>query len=159
MFGMSDSGKLTLQLEIVWWIFTLLVVLGVMYPILSNVPEYPFTFSNVLYIVVFITITRHIFLLKHSFLANAQWAKAIILLVTVPFVFYLVTELHHFQTYLDDYSADAFLGNLSEPLRTELESYIRNEMILFGTGSIIAACILPFRLIISLWRWKNGGNV
>lgn len=156
---MSDTRKMTFQLELVWWTFTFLLAAGVLYPILSNTNNYPFTFSNVLFIATFITLTRHIFLLKYTYLAHANRIKIIIILSTAPFVFYLVTELNYFQTFIDENSIDFFLGHLNEPLHTQLESYIHTEMILFGVGAVIAAVVLPLRLVVSLWRWKNTGEV
>jgi len=32
-------------------------------------------------------------------------------------------------------------------------------MIFFGVGGIITGIILPFRMIISLWRMRNKGTV
>ena len=43
--------------------------------------------------------------------------------------------------------------------QTSLINYIKNEMIFFGVGSIITGIILPFRMIISLWRMRNKGTV
>ena len=39
------------QLELYFWLFTLLVTAAVMLPILTSVPGYPFTFVNIVYVI------------------------------------------------------------------------------------------------------------
>ena len=97
---MTDlNTKLPLRLELFWWLFTAVVAIGVIYPIISSLNNFPFLFLNILYIVTFITVTRYLFLLKHTFLARSQAAKLVIIFLTLPFVFYLVQELNLFQTF------------------------------------------------------------
>jgi len=125
----------------------------------SKITDYPFLITNIIYIIVFVTFTRYIFLLKHTFLSHRQVLKPILIVLCIPLFFYLVSELNYFQTYLDERGIDSFLGEISYENRPRIASFIRNEMILFGVGSIITTVILPLRMILSLWRWKNRGTV
>ena len=36
-----------------------------------------------------------------------------------------------------------------------LLNYMRREYVFFGVGSVIAAVVLPFRMLISFWRVYN----
>jgi len=156
---MDEKVALSLRLELFWWLFTLLVVFGVLFPILRKVESYPFFWLNVVYIIVFITFTRYVFLLKHSFLANQNRLKALLIALSVPLIFYLINGLNYFQTFLDENGFESFLSNLSYEEIGSMGNYIRNEMLLFAVGSIIIAIILPFRMMLSLWRWRNRGTI
>lgn len=156
---MDNKAGLTIKLELIWWLFTGVLLIGVLYPIISRITNYPFLWINCIYIIVFITLTRYIFLLKHTFLGNRQILKAIIIILSIPLTFYLISELNYFQTYLDEKGIDSFLQEVSYENRPKIGSFIRNEMILFGVGSIIVAVLFPMRMILSLWRWKNRGTV
>jgi len=146
-------------LELIWWVFTAVVVIGVLLPIYTNVEGYPFYFINIVYVVTFITLTRYIFLLRYTFLAKRERIKLILFFLSIPFVFYLGQELNHFQTFLDEEGLNAVTGFLPLSSGTGMIQYIQNEILLFGVGSIICAVVFPFRLMVSIWRFRNKGTV
>jgi len=37
-------------------------------------------------------------------------------------------------------------------------NYVRSEMLFFGVGSIIVAIIMPFRMVMSVWRTYNTAD-
>jgi len=134
--------------------------MGVLYPIYNKVANnYPFYFANILFIVVFITFTRLIFLLKYSFLADWEKIKIGLITITPILLFFLVNELNYFQTFLDEKGVENFLAQMSIPEQETMRKYITAEMLLFGVGSLIAAVILPIRLLMSIWRVRNRGTV
>ncbi len=161
----QSKGKLLFLLEFMWWIFTAIIVFAVLYPILSAFDQFPFLWQNILFIVVFITLTRYIFLLKHTFLAPYKVIKIIFFFASIPFVFFLVSQLHGFQVFLDEQGQEVLFGqphvlNAIDPDdQINLMSYIRKEMLFFGVGSIIVAVLWPFRMLISVWRMMNRGTV
>lgn len=156
----KQQQSLFIKLEVLWWLITLTVVSGVLYPIYSKVGNnYPFYFANILFIVVFITFTRLIFLLKFSFLANWEKIKIALITITPILLFFLVNELNFFQTFLDEKGVENFLAKMSIPEMETMRKYITAEMLLFGVGSLIASVVLPIRLLISVWRARNRGTV
>lgn len=156
---MDKQLSLSLRLEFIWWIFTFILLAGVLYPILSAIDDYPFLVMNVIFVIVFVTLTRYVFLLKHTFLAYRQILKSIIIVLSIPLIFYLINEMNFFQTYIDENGMDSFLGNLPYKRIGSLGKYIRAEMLFFGTGSLIIAVITPIRMLISIWRTMNRGTV
>ncbi|MCB9276460.1 MAG: hypothetical protein H6564_20670 [Lewinellaceae bacterium] len=147
------------QLELLFLVFTAFITVAVLFPILNSVPKYPFLFDNILYIMTAVTVTRYLFLLQHTFLARRQVLKVALVFIFIPFVFYLIQELNHFQVYLDEEGLDAVVGNLPYESRGNMVDYIRSEMILFSVASIVASVAFPIRLIISVWRTRNWGMV
>jgi len=146
-------------LEIIFWAFTAVVAFAVLFPVVNEIKTYPFLFINVVYIVTAITVTRYMFLLQHTFLAHRQALKVALVFLCIPFVFYLIQGLNHFQTFIDEQGLDALVGSLPYQRRNNMADYIRNEMLFFGTASIISSAAFPFRLLASVWRNRNRGTV
>jgi hypothetical protein len=146
-------------LELLWWIFTGLVIVIVLFPIWENVPKYPFFIQNAFFIVALITFSRYIFLLPITFIARMKWIKVFIIAAAVLFFFVMSTALSDFRNFLDEKGLQTLVSHLHVTEQTRLIHYMKNEMIFFGVGSIIAGIILPMRMITSLWRMRNKGTV
>ncbi len=142
-------------LELIWWVITGLVTTVILLPILKNTIDYPFLKINVFFIITLLTFFRYVFFLRFTFLKRLRWAKFILVFLSIPLIFMLVNYLNHFLTYLDENSFDSFLIGRADP---HLAGYIKSEMLLFGVGSVIISVILPFRMILSLWRQHNRGT-
>jgi hypothetical protein len=152
------SAKMA-QMEGLWWVVTLLIAVAVVLPIYFATGPYRFMTQNIIYVVVFITFTRYIFLLPYTFLANRQMLKQVIIFACIPAIFFLVQELNTFQTFLDENSMEAIIGPLPLKKAAGIGRYLHAEMLLFAVGAIISAVLLPFRLGLSIWRTRNRGTV
>ncbi len=144
--------------ELIWWLFTAVVTVIVLLPVYSRIPDYPFWLSNIIFIVTFITLTRYIFFLPHTFLANRQILKIALVFLIIPLIFYLIQGLNYFQTLLDEEGIEAVVGALPFAEQNTMIDYIRSEMLLFGVGSVISGIVFPFRMIMSVWRQRNRGK-
>lgn len=162
---MKDSTKLKGKLELVWWIFTLIVLAAIMVPIYNAFKAYPFWTSNIVAIIVFITYVRLIFLTKHSPIAYNFPIKLFLVFFSLPLTFYLISSLFGFQDFLDTEGQNALMQPelLRKPLSAvdgvNLTNFIRKEMLFFTVGSIITSIMMPFRMIQSIWRTRNRGTV
>lgn len=145
--------------EILWWIVTLLVIILVLFPIWEDAPAYPFFFQNALFIILFITFSRYIFFLPISFIARAKWIKVAIIAAAAIAFFIMSTALGDFRNYLDEKGLQTLVDHLHVTEQTRMITYMKNEMIFFGVGSIITGILLPIRMIVSLWRMRNTGRV
>lgn len=155
----ATPAKLIISLEVIWWIVTAVVIGGVLFPLRNYLQAYPFLITNIIYIIVFITLTRYTFLLPFTFLAYRQSLKIILVFLCIPLVFLLVQELNTFQTFLDYNGPEALLGETNFEIGDSIVRYTYNEMLLFGVGSIIVGVIFPLRLVLSIWRGRNHGTV
>ena len=149
------NQRLVGSLEILWWVVTLVIAGGVLYPIYRAAPDYPFWVANSVFIVVFVTATRYIFLLRHTWLARMQKSKLLIMLLTLPLTAYLINEINFIQTYLDENTFEGFLGHLPNQRLLSLTKYIRSEVLFFGVGAVISIFVLFFRLLRSIWLVRN----
>ena len=156
---MEKQKSLEIRMEILWWVFTAIVVVAVMFPIINNVDDYPFLIPNIIFIIVFITFARYFFLLKHTFLARRQTLKILIFFLCIPLVFYLVQEINAVRGYLDENGIDDLVKNLQYEDHWSFTSYIKTQMNFFGAASVIVAVLLPLRSLLSVWRNRNRGTV
>lgn len=160
---MEQEKKLLLTLELVFWVVTAVITYGVLRPIITNLTGFPFLWHNVLAIVVTVTYTRYIFLWKYTFFSKSNIIRALIMIASIPLVFFLIQNTNSLQSYIDDYGYEAFMDLLKQPLSDErrlgLLEYIKSEFVFFSTGAVLAGVVLPIRMIISFWRTKNNEKV
>ena len=73
--------------------------------------------------------------------------------------FVMSTAMSDFNNFLEEKGLQTLVTHLHVEAQSNVINYIKSEMIFFGVGSVIAGIILPFRMLISLWRMKNRGTV
>ena len=156
---MEKKNSIALRIELAWLLFTLLFFGVIAAPIYLKVPSFPFYWTNLLFVAVFITATRNIFFLSGTFLARRQLLKIAFIFLTIPFIFFLVSQVHLFQTFLDEQGPQSLVGDLSLTEETQMSGYIQTEMLLFGVGSVIAMGLFAFRMLLSVWRVHNHKTV
>jgi hypothetical protein len=87
-------------------------------------------------------------------------AKVVVVFLCIPIVFFAIQELNLFQTFLDENGVEALVGaDIPLEKRNSLSKYIHSEMLLFAVGTIISGILLPFRLLLSVWRGRNTGGI
>jgi hypothetical protein len=163
---MTTAKELTgkLIMEVMWWIFTAIVVWIVVQPLWNTYIKYDFIYDSIVNIVIFITFTRYIFLLKYTVIAQLQIAKFLIIFLCIPLGFYLIQEFFNFQDFLDKEGTGYFQAffplNIDTNKLYNIIEYTTKEISFFAVGAIIVTIILPFRLLISFWRvYNNTGTV
>ncbi len=148
-----------LQLELIWWLITAVIVVMVLLPILRSFPTFPYLFANGLYVVAFVTFVRYTFLLRYTFLAQAQYLKIAFVALSAMVALLLILTMNDFQRWLTENEPDKILAAVPLLRREALLSYLHNEYIFFAVGSALAAVALAVRLSVSIWRGHNQGTV
>ncbi len=156
---MNKQTSLTLRLELIWWLVTIVILAAVLFPIYNSNANYPFWIINIVFIVTFITLARYLFLLKHTFLGRLQWAKVIVLFLCIPLIIFLIREIHSFRVYIDEVGLDDIFAHLTLKNQVAMVNYVRSEMLLFGVGAVVTTILIPFRMLISFWRTYNKGTI
>ena len=148
-----------LAIEGISLLMTAVVVGVVMYPIWTQFPEFKFQWTNVLYIVAFLTFTRYTFLLRYTFLARAQNVKIGFILLTLMIVLGLTTQIQDFNVWIDAGDPERLMPLVPISKRDGLLSYIKSEFLFFAVGAIVASVFLAGRLMQSVWRTRNKEGV
>ena len=152
---MERSSKYKVALELIGWLITAVIVVGALAPIYFSGIAYPFYITNAAFIVVFITFARYIFLLDHTWLQKYTYVKIAIIGLSVLIVVSLVNWLFDFNRFIDEQGLQELTYQLKFRDQNALSKYIKNQVLLFGVGAVIAAIILPIRLFISVWKDFN----
>ena len=159
MSEIAQEQSKKVQLEILWWCFTIILAFAAVFPILRNAPAFPFIRLNALLIILGLTFTRYIFLLKHSLIARKSKWKMVVIAVSTILVFVLITSIGNFNSYLKEEGLQGLLDHLPFSQQLSMLRYMKNEMIFFGVVAVLSAIFLPIRLVISLWRTRNTNKV
>lgn len=154
-----NDGSLKFSLELIMWIVTAILICLIMLPVYVNIKSYPFYLNNIIFIVVFFTFARYIFLLKHTIVSRSLIFKGSMMLVSIPLIMYLLDGLSSFQGFVDDIGLQTLVTDLTPSRQQSLITYIRTEMLFFGVGAIIVAILFPFRMLVSIWRGINKNTV
>lgn len=156
---MNKSNTLKIILELIWWIITGIVVWAVLRPIYKVMYVWPFEITNVLFVVTLITLTRYVFLLKHTFIGTRQVLKIVLMLLMFPLTFILIERVNEFLVFIEEQTWEPLTGHLPPSQQPAIEEYIWGEMLFFGVGSAIAAPVFAGRMMLSIWRTRNRGTV
>jgi len=125
---------------------------------LSIGKDYPFYLDNILTITLAITFIRYIFLLQHHWIAYSKWIKAVFIFIPIPILFFLLGFFYDFQSFYDERGIESVMTHISLKKQTQLSLYIRTQLILFWAAAFITNLILPFRMILSIWRNLHKGT-
>ena len=148
-----------LAIEGISLLMTAVVVVVVMYPIWTQFPEFKFNWTNIVYITCFLTFTRYTFLLRYSFLAQAQNVKIGFILFTLIIILGLVTQIQDFNVWIDAGDPERLMPLVPQSKRDGLLNYIKSEFLFFAVGAVVASLFLAGRLMQSVWRTRNKEGV
>lgn len=147
-------------LEIVWWVSTIVLAFLIILPIYTAVgDDFLFYIENVVAIVVFATLTRWLFVLRHTFFGWNIKVKVVILFLMIPLFFICYDNLIDFQSYIDEEDIMNMVKSLPTLEQPKMAKYIKYEYVFFGVAALMTILMTPFRMVISVWRQLNKGTV
>ncbi|BDS14162.1 hypothetical protein [Aureispira anguillae] len=157
-------GKLLM--ELIWWGLTGLIAWMVTQPLWADFVKQHFIYEVIIFVVIFITYTRYLFLLKYTFLAKLQPLKFILIFASIPLAFYLIQLFFNYQDFLEKQNEGMiefqsyFREGITFNEHYDLLRYLTKVYTFFGLSAIIIVVMAPFRLLISYWRvYNNTGTV
>ncbi len=146
--------------EGVWWMVTMLIVLGVLYPIYTSMGlDFPFYYQNVGLIVIAVTLLRFVFWLKHTWLGPFKWTKLVLFFGVIPVFIFVVDSFLKFNQFYDQTGFSGMLFHLEPQTALAVSKYIQIEFLFFCTAAFFSLIAFAIRMVVSLWRMKNKGYV
>lgn len=145
-------------IEIIWWLLTLLLTGLILLKVYESVEGYPFYIYNAMFVIVFLTFTRYIFLLNQTpFIYNSK-LKLFLFFLSIPLCFIIFEGFYSYQSSVDEYGAESYFI-----IRPGIDSgrsvrFIHTQMMFFGVASFIASVVMPVRMVVSIWKTKNRGT-
>ena len=145
--------------ELTWVAITIVLLAMVLMPIIMSVGNaYPFYIENILVVIIAVTFSRYIFLLKHHWISGSRWYKLFFIFFPIVVFFFLLDSFYDFQRFCDEEGIRSIMSDLHASQQGNLAIYIRTEMVLFWAAAFLSNLIMPFRMIISIWRKINKGT-
>ena len=155
--GNQLTNKVTFELA--WWLVTAIICYIIYYTNASSFAPYPFLKVNMIFIVTFITVTRYVFLLRHTPIASSRNLMIAMIFVSVPLFLYILNEYRAFKMFWDDGKLLSFLVSDDFDAKMKAANFFRKQMMFFSIGSMLAIFIFPFTLVKAIWRKHNKGYV
>jgi len=91
-----------IQLEIIWWSITAVVIVLVMFPIWTEVgTNFRYNNSNILAIFIFLVYTRLLFVLRHTYIAKNAFMKIFFVILSIPLFVYFMDRINAFHSEID----------------------------------------------------------
>lgn len=149
-----------LSFSFISWIITIVIAIAVILPIYTQIGEaYQFYIPNILFILIFLTFTRFIFLTKFHWFSHLTWAKMIMIFGVIPILLYVVGQIWDFQRFMDEEGITSIMTEIHADSQRSLAKYLKAEMTFFWAGAFISSIALPLRMIHSIWRLQHRGKV
>lgn len=159
MEGKTKFSAQKWTIEFLWWLMSIVLAILVIMPIWSKVPDFTFLGYNIIYVLVFFNGMRYLFLLKTTPFSHMLVFKLVLIFITIPSLVYQIDWMSMFQDFKDEGILLQLIEDLPFETQKGLRKYIENEYVFFGVGSIVTSMLLPFRMLISIWRVRNRGTV
>ncbi|MBB4079662.1 glucan phosphoethanolaminetransferase (alkaline phosphatase superfamily) [Lewinella aquimaris] len=154
---LKNKRAATAVFELAWWAFALVLAALVLLPIYDSIPEFPFFVPNFIYVVVAVTLTRYLFLLRVSWLRDHLIVQAGLALALIPLIFYMIQAFNGFIIFFDERGPDVLVKSLDPAVGETMDRYMHAEFRFFGIWAIMAAVVTPFRLTYNAWKRYRAG--
>lgn len=147
-----------IRLELLWWLFTMLVVVIVYLPLYINEIDFPFKYYNWAFIVLSISITRFIFQLKHSFIAYNLVLKMLLMFLSVVVFMQAYRGIGLMNIFNNERGYFHLFEHLPLEKRYDIAAYVNWQYFMFAIATAVASVLFPIRLLISIFRVYNRGE-
>jgi len=148
-----------LKSEIIWWLFSILFTIIILFPIYYFKIPYDFYLSNFFFILGFCIGMRWLFLWHLTPYARFQILKIALVFIMLPTFFYGIYAFSDFKNFLDEVGIQEILNDIPEREQISMAIYIRSQMIFFAISCLIGIILIPFKLIWNIWKQHNIGEV
>jgi hypothetical protein len=152
------ENQTKLNLAGLWILAMLLLPVILLWPIYSNDLDYPFYLNNFLFIVTPLIFFRYIFFIKFTFIESTLVPKLLFIPLAMVLIIYSYKGFNEFINFYNDNGIFYSLEKFDLRKQDFLSKYINRQYIFFAILTMIASIIMPFRMLISVWRVYNKGT-
>lgn len=152
---MNQQNILVVIKELLWTAITCMVVYAVLYPVTRTI-DYIYYPVNAFFIFLTLTYFRWSVTFKKLPFLRPVWIRFLLFAVNLSLFIYLMQKQQQFLMFTENFYTEDFgfpKVIMYDNVKEELFRYLRTEIILFGTGSLIMIVAFNFRLLISWWQY------
>jgi len=148
--------NLKIKAELTFIAITIFITGLIMLPIWNYYGEkYTFYFYNISFIFLFLIAVRYLFILRYTPISHSKLPKLILIFACLPLILYYIDGIYEFNTYLDEVGfVGISKGDPNEAM--EMAKYTKTQYLFFGVGAMITLVLMPFRMVVSIWRVTNN---
>ena len=151
--------NINIRFELLFLLLAAVLSFVLVFPIIQSNVDFPFLAKNIFLAMTAVLLFKHIFLLKFTWLNRFQKLKIAIIPFSIPFILVMVRMLNGFTTFADEMPLADMMQDVPYERQLFLARYIKIEYVAVAVMAISAGIILPFRLLISIWREVNRKDV
>jgi hypothetical protein len=141
-----------------WLLVLILLPVLILWPIYSNNVLFPFYFYNILIIITPVLFIRYIFFLKFTFIEGTIVPKLLLIPIAMVLGIYSYIILNDFIDFYNNNGIYYSLEKFNIDKQEFIGNYLFRQYIFFGSFTILTCIVLPFRMLISVWRVYNKGH-
>lgn len=152
---MNQQNLLIVIKELLWTAITCMVVVAVLYPVTQKI-DYIYYPVNAFFVFLTLTYFRWSVTFKRLPFLRPAWVRLGLFMINLSLFIYLMQKQQQFLMFYENfYTLDFGFPKviMYDEVKESLFSYLRTEIILFGTGSLIMIVAFNFRLLISWWQF------
>lgn len=148
-----------ISFEVLSWLFAIIFAALFVLPIYVKCgTNYTFYIENIVSIILFVTLTRLLFLFSYTPYCRSKWLRMVLIFLPIPFLMYQIGNLYDFQKFVDEEGAISFFKDSFEISDYNFSRFIKYQFLFFCVSAIVTLVLLPVRMIISFWRTINTND-
>ena len=154
---MTKKYKSKLLFTILWGFLMIVLPILVLWPVYANDIKFSFYLHNTLIIVAPLFFLRYIFFIKFTFIEKTIIPKLIIMPLAIVLGIYSYIIVNDFIEFYNNNGLYYSLEKFNLARQEFLGNYIYSQFVFFSMFTLITCIIIPFRMLISVWRVYNKG--
>jgi len=148
--------------EIVWLLITAIIINIVLFPITSKI-DYIYWKINAFFIFIAVTYFRYSVTFKGLPFLRPAWVRFLLFTVNLSLFIYIAQNEQKLLSMADNFYLEDFgfpVVFINDQQKRDLFKYLYNQMVFFGTASLVTLSAFQIRLIISYWQYyKHQANM
>lgn len=132
-----------------------MVAYAILYPV-TQIIYYIYYGVNAAFVFVTLTYFRWSVTFKSLLFFRPAWIRFTVFTLNIMMFFYFAQKEQQFLMFYDNFYTEDFgfpKVIMYDEVKNKLFAYLRTEIILFGTGSLLMIIAFNFRLLISWWQY------
>ena len=141
--------------EIIWWLFSFVLAIFLLYPLYPEIVHFPLLTANVLFILLGFHFLRLGIWWSYSPLYERKKWRIGSAFLSIPIIFWTVNRISDFIYYKDDGSALVLFNQLPFDESLKKLNYLYNEYLFLGVSATLAGLAFMLSMLWSSWRFRK----
>ncbi|GEM_PF-1710664 len=141
--------------EWIWWGFSLLLLLFILFPLRHELPLFPLLTANVLFVLLGFHYLRLAIWWRYTPLFFHKKWRIALGFAAIPSIFYFVNRINDYIYYKDDGKVLQLFFDLPFDESVKKLNYLNNEFLFLGVTAVLAGIFFSLRMFWSAWQYRK----